>query len=220
VIIPNPNAPTGRPLPAAELLAIAQYLEDYADDDEYSVEGGRVIIVDEAYSAFGAESMLPYIDAHPNLLTVHTLSKMGSLAGLRVGFAIGDAVLIEGLCRMRDSFNSYPVDRLAQAGAAAAIADTAYYDAITRKVIATRDRVSVALTALGFEVLPSAANFILVRHHQKAGAEFFSILRDRGILVRHFNQERIVDFLRISIGTDDEMDMFLDECRKTIHGEG
>ncbi|GHV89208.1 histidinol-phosphate aminotransferase [Spirochaetia bacterium] len=216
VIIPNPNAPTGRPLPAAELLTIAQYLEDYHDDD--TRESGRVIIVDEAYSAFGAESLLPYIDAHPNLLTVHTLSKMGSLAGLRVGFAIGDAVLIEGLCRMRDSFNSYPVDRLAQAGAAAAIADTAYYDAVTAKVIATRDRVTAALTAMGFEVLPSAANFIFIRHPEKTGAEFFTILRDRGILARHFNHDRIADFLRVSIGTDDEMDVFLDECRKTAAG--
>jgi histidinol-phosphate aminotransferase len=216
VIIPNPNAPTGRPLPAAELLSVAEYLEDYHDDD--AREGGGVIIVDEAYSAFGAESLLPHIDAYPNLLTVHTLSKMGSLAGLRVGFAIGDAALIEGLCRMRDSFNSYPVDRLAQAGAAAAIADTAYYDAITAKVIATRDRVTTALTAMSFEVLPSAANFIFIRHPEKTGADFFTILRDRGILARHFNQERIADFLRVSIGTDDEMDVFLDECKNTVVG--
>jgi histidinol-phosphate aminotransferase len=212
VIFPNPNAPTGIALSAEAVLSVAAYQD-------------RVVVADEAYGAFagtaqtGAVSVAPYIDTYPNLLTVHTLSKMGSLAGLRVGFAIGGEALIEGLCRVRDSFNSYPVDRIAQAGAAAAIADTAYYAETTRRVIATRERVSAALAGMGFAVLPSAANFIFVRLPGKSGAEFFAELRNRGILVRHFNKNRIADFLRVSIGTDDEMDTFLAECTKISSGK-
>jgi histidinol-phosphate aminotransferase len=143
---------------------------------------------------------------------VHTLSKSASLAGLRVGFAIGDSALIEGLCRARDSFNSYPLDRLALAGGAAAIKDQAYYEEITRKVIATRERVSHSLTALGFEVLPSQANFLFIRSPKLTGADFSARLRDAGILVRRFNAARIENFLRVSIGTDSEMDFFLKIC--------
>jgi histidinol-phosphate aminotransferase len=208
-VFANPNAPTGILLRAAEILRVA----------EYHARNNRVVVADEAYGVFagplpgkgllGAESLVPYIDKYPNLLTVHTLSKMASLAGLRVGFAIGDEALIEGLCRVRDSFNSYPVDMLAQAAAAAAIADTAYYIETTRKVIATRSRVTAALQEQGFEVLPSAANFIFIRHNKKTGQEIFTALREAGILVRHWNKERIADFLRVSIGTDSEMDEFL-----------
>jgi histidinol-phosphate aminotransferase len=204
-ILPNPNAPTGMALSQAELLTLADY------------HGGqnRVVVVDEAYGAFtggplpGARSMVSYIEEFPNLLTVHTLSKMGSLAGLRVGFAIGNEALIQGLCRVRDSFNSYPVDRLAQAGAAAALEDIPYYEGISRRIIATRERVSAALKALGFEVLPSEANFIFIRKPGVPGAALFQTLRDRGVLVRRFNKPRIEDFLRVSIGTDEDMDRFL-----------
>ena len=204
VILPNPNAPTGRALPARELLSIL----------EYQRERRRVVVVDEAYIAFGGESLVPFINDYPNLLTVHTLSKSASLAGLRVGFAVGNEELIEGLCRIRDSFNSYTVDRLAQAGAAAALSDAAYYDGINRRVTATRDRVSAALEDMGFTVIPSAANFIFVRSPRMSGAEFFARLRERGILVRHFDKPRIGDFLRISAGTDEEMDALLAECRR------
>jgi histidinol-phosphate aminotransferase len=219
VIFPNPNAPTGIALRAEEILRVA----------EVQKRNNRVVVADEAYGVFagsgplpggllGAESVVPYIARQQNLLTVHTLSKMASLAGLRVGFAIGSEALIEGLCRVRDSFNSYPVDRLAQAGAAAAIADTAYYTETTRKVIATRERVTAALQKQGFEVLPSAANFIFIRHSEKAGAAIFAALRERGILVRHWNKGRIADFLRVSIGADSEMDEFLSAAGQIIAG--
>ena len=157
---------------------------------------------------------VPHINQHPNLLTVHTLSKSASLAGLRVGFAIGNEKLIEGLCRIRDSFNSYTLDRLALAGGAAAVSDAAYYDAINRRVIATRERAAEALRGLGFSVLPSSANFLFVKPPHISGANLFTALREKGILVRHFNKNRIADFVRISIGTDEDMDALLENCGK------
>jgi histidinol-phosphate aminotransferase len=217
VIFPNPNAPTGILLEAERIAPLA---EDLARQK-------KVLVVDEAYGVFagsavtpgpgvrpgliGAASMVPYINKYPNLLTVHTFSKMSSLAGLRAGFAIGSAPLIEALCRVRDSFNSYPLDALAQAGAAAAAAarDTAYYAGITAKIIATRERTANILRERGFEALPSAANFIFVRYPEIKGAELFAALRERGILARHFNKPRIADFLRVTIGTDKDMDAFL-----------
>jgi histidinol-phosphate aminotransferase len=202
VILPNPNAPTGRALPARELRPLLAY----------QLERRRVVVIDEAYAPFGAESLVPFINEYPNLLTVHTLSKSASLAGLRVGFAVGNGELIEGLRRIRDSFNSYTVDRLAQAGAVAALSDAAYYDGINRRVIATRERAAAALAGLGFTVIPSAANFIFVRSPNMGGAAFSARLRERGILVRHFNQPRIADFVRISVGTDGEMDILLEAC--------
>jgi histidinol-phosphate aminotransferase len=214
VIFPNPNAPTGRSLSPDAILRIAAYQETQ----------GRVLIVDEAYAAFGAagngaESVVPAIGKHPNLLTVHTLSKSASLAGLRVGFAIGNEELIEGLCRIRDSFNSYTVDRLAQAGAAAALRDTAYYDGVTQKIIATRELAASVLGKLDFTVIPSGANFLFIRSPKMSGPDLFSALRKRGILVRHFNKPRIADFLRVSIGTDTEMDAFLAACREIEDGK-
>jgi len=212
VVFPNPNAPTGTALPLAGILAIAEYLE----------KQNKVFIVDEAYVAFGAESAVPHIGMYANLLTVHTLSKSASLAGLRAGFAIGDEKLIEGLCRIRDSFNSYTLDRLALAGATAAVLDTDYYDKINRRVITTRERVTQALAGMGFSVLPSSANFVFAKAGAVnapciSGEAFFSALRERGVLVRHFNKDRIADYLRISIGTDEEMDMFLHCCEKIIN---
>jgi histidinol-phosphate aminotransferase len=206
VILPNPNAPTGRALPSQAIKSIL----------EYHAENNAVVIIDEAYAAFGAESMVPFINEYPTLLTVHTLSKSASLAGLRVGFAMGNEELIEGLCRIRDSFNSYTVDSLAQAGAAAAVSDAAYYEKINRRVCAARERVSAALTGLGFTVIPSAANFIFAKPPGIKGADFFARLRERGILARHFNKPRISDFLRISIGTEEDMDTLLTACREIL----
>jgi histidinol-phosphate aminotransferase len=201
-VFPNPNAPTGMALPLSDILSLVKYLDTL----------GKVFILDEAYAAFGAESAVPRVKDHPNLLTVHTLSKSASLAGLRVGFAIGSEALIEGLCRIRDSFNSYTLDRLALAGGAAAVSDAAYYGEINRRVTATRERVSGALRDLGFDLLPSAANFIFIKAPGISGAEFFAALRERGILARHFNRERIDGYLRVSIGTDRDMDVFLEAC--------
>ncbi|GHU09605.1 histidinol-phosphate aminotransferase 1 [Spirochaetia bacterium] len=208
VILANPNAPTGRALSAEDVMSIVQYEEN----------GDRnFVIVDEAYNAFGTESVVKHIGKNPNLLTIHTLSKSASLAGLRVGFAIGNEDLIEALCRIRDSFNSYTLGALAQAGATAAMSDTAYYSGINKKIIATRERVSAELSGMGFEVIPSKTNFIFARYPEKSGAETFTALRERGILVRRFNLPRISDFLRISIGTNDDMDRFLDSCRDIIN---
>ena len=204
IVIPNPNAPTGIALD--DVLSLAESLE----------KQGKVFIVDEAYVDFGANSAIAYVNKYPNMLVVHTLSKASSLAGLRVGFAIGNEDLIEGLCRIRDSFNSYTLDRLALAGAIAAVSDAPYYNEINSKVTATRDRVSQVLHDLGFNVLPSSANFIFVKAPNIKGAEFFAALRERGILARHFNKERIADFLRVSIGTDEEMDAFIKACREMI----
>jgi histidinol-phosphate aminotransferase len=206
VIFPNPNAPTSVALPLDEILSLAEYLE----------KRGKVLIVDEAYVAFGGESAIPHIEKHPNLLTVHTLSKSASLAGLRFGFAVGNEKLIEGLCRARDSFNSYTIDLLAMTGATAAVSDAAYYDESNRRVISTRERTAKALRDLGFTVLPSSANFLFVKPPNISGAELFTALRKRDILVRHFNKERIADYLRVSIGTDADMDKVLEACGEII----
>jgi len=206
VIFPNPNAPTGVAVPLDDIISLAEYLEKHE----------KVLIVDEAYAAFGAQSAISHINKKLNLLTVHTLSKSASLAGLRVGFAIGDEKLIKGLCCIRDSFNSYTLDRVALAGAAAAVSDAAYYDDINSRVIATRERTAETLRSLGFIVLPSSANFLFVKPPNIGGAEFFAALREKGILVRHFNKDRIADFLRISIGTEQDMDAFTVACREIL----
>jgi len=192
IIFPNPNAPTGRLLP---LAAIEQMLQANPD---------TVVVVDEAYVDFGGESAIPLVDRHDNLLVVHTLSKSRSLAGLRVGFAVGHPDLIEALERVKNSFNSYPLDRLAIVGAVAAIEDEAYVADCCRKVVATRDTLTADLTGLGFEVLPSAANFIFARHPQRDGGELAAALRERSIIVRHFKLPRIDQHLRITVGTDTE----------------
>ncbi len=192
IIFPNPNAPTGHALPAAE---IEQLVAAHPD---------QVVVVDEAYIDFGGETVVPLVKKYPNLLVVQTLSKSRSLAGLRVGFAIGSPELIEALVRVKDSFNSYPLDRVAQAGAAAAIDDVEYFEATCKAVIHNREMLVADLEKLGFEVIPSAANFVFARHPQRDAAELAKALRERAIIVRHFKQPRIEQFLRISIGTDAE----------------
>lgn len=192
IIFPNPNAPTGRLLP---LTAVERIVAGNPD---------AVVLVDEAYVDFGGESAIGLIDRYPNLLVVHTFSKSRSLAGLRVGFAAGHADLIEALERVKNSFNSYPLDRLAIAGAVASVEDEAFFQESCRKVIATRERLVADMRALGFEVLPSAANFIFARHPQRDGAELTAELRKRAIIVRHFKAARIDQFMRITIGTDEQ----------------
>jgi histidinol-phosphate aminotransferase len=211
-VIANPNAPTGRALPVDGPDSIASLAA-------MLLEQGKVLIVDEAYAAFGASSAVPLTGRFPNLLTVHTLSKSASLAGLRAGFAIGGKELIEGLFRIRDSFNSYTMDRIALAGAAAAVGDKAYYGAVNAKVIATRERTAAALTAMGFDVVPSQANFLFICPPKDSGIggnALFLALRERGILARHFNAPRIEDYLRVSIGTDGDMDAFLAACAALV----
>jgi histidinol-phosphate aminotransferase len=198
VIFPNPNAPTGR------LLALGEVERLLVGNPD------SVVVIDEAYIDFGGESAVGLVARYPQLLVVRTLSKSHALAGLRVGYAIGQPHLIEALNRVKDSFNSYPLDRFAQAGALASMKDHAYFEAICAKVVATRTRLVAGMEALGFDVLPSAANFIFARHPAQDGAALAAALRERSIIVRHFrNPARIAPFLRITVGTDSQCDALL-----------
>ncbi|KQW64447.1 histidinol-phosphate transaminase [Variovorax sp. Root411] len=204
VVIANPNAPTGIGLPLAR---VEQLLEACPD---------RVVLVDEAYVDFGGESTLPLIGKYPNLLVVQTLSKSRSLAGLRVGFACGQAHLIDALVRVKDSFNSYPIDRLASAGAVAALEDEDWFRSTRDKVVDTREGLALQLEDLGFEVLPSQTNFIFVRHPQRDAAELAALLRERAVLVRHFRQPRIAQYLRISIGTREQCSLLVQRLQDIL----
>ncbi|MCV2218306.1 histidinol-phosphate transaminase [Thauera sp. Sel9] len=204
IIFPNPNAPTGRLLSLAEVERIVAGNPD------------AVVLVDEAYIDFGGDSAITLVDKYPNLLVVHTFSKSRSLAGLRVGFAAGHAELVEGLERVKNSFNSYPLDRLALAGAVASVEDEAFFQESCRKVIATRETLVGQMQALGFEVLPSAANFIFARHPQRDGAELATELRKRAIIVRHFKAPRIDQFLRITVGTDEQCAVLVETLKEIL----
>jgi len=201
VIFPNPNAPTGR------------YLELQYVEEILAANPDRVVVVDEAYIDFGGESAITLVDRYPNLLVSQTLSKARSLAGLRVGFAVGHPDLIEALYRVKNSFNSYPLDRLALAGAKAAYEDEAWFRKCCDGVISERERVTAELEDLGFEVLPSKANFIFARHEEQSGEGLAKALREQGIIVRHFNKPRISEFLRITIGTVEQNDALIGGLR-------
>jgi histidinol-phosphate aminotransferase len=201
VIFANPNAPTGIALSTDKICELLKYHKD------------KVVIIDEAYVAFGAQSMASFIKTYPNLLVTRTFSKSHSLAGMRIGYALGQTHLIDALITVKDSFNSYPVDRIASAAAKAALEDTNYYKELNQKITHTRERFSAAITELGFIVLPSKANFIFASHPSFSGKDLFERLKENGILVRHFSKPRIDDFLRITIGTDEDMDIFL----KVLH---
>lgn len=190
VVIANPNAPTGIALSLADIERLLQHF------------GQTVVLIDEAYVDFGADSARTLLAKYPNLLVVQTLSKSRSLAGLRIGFALGSAELIEGLVRVKDSFNSYPLDKLAQAAAQAAFEDEDYFQQCRLAVMAQRDWVSRELSQRGFEVLPSATNFVFARHPDYQGKDLLALLRERAVLVRQFEKPRIADYLRISIGTE------------------
>jgi len=193
IIIANPNAPTGIALPAREIERLVKARADVP------------VVVDEAYVDFGAESVVPLAARSQNLLVVHTMSKSRALAGLRVGYAIGDAALIEALVRVKDSFNSYPLGRPAQAGAVAALQDEPYFQETRAAIIRNRMQLVADLARLGFETLPSSANFVFARHPDHAGAALTAALRERGILVRHFAKPRISDYVRITIGSEAEL---------------
>jgi histidinol-phosphate aminotransferase len=206
ILFPNPNAPTGHALPLSDIERVVASNPD------------SVVVVDEAYVDFGAQSAISLIGNYPNLLVVHTTSKSRSLAGMRVGFAFGDAALIDALNRVKDSFNSYPLDRLAQAAATAAYQDDVWFRDCTQKVIASRERLTAQLTALGFEVVPSSANFVFARHDGYDAAALAARLREREIFVRHFKAPRIDQHLRISIGTDAECDTLLNALKNILGG--
>jgi histidinol-phosphate aminotransferase len=197
IIIPNPNAPTGVLL---GLTAVRQLLEQNPDS---------VVVIDEAYIDFGGESATCLIPEFDNLLVVQTMSKSWALAGLRVGVAMGSEALVDALQRVKNSFNSYPLDVLAQRAGVAALGDEDYFNRTCGQVIASRERLAAAMAGMGFEVLPSAANFILARHPRRAARDLFAALRARGIVVRYFDKPRIDEYLRISVGTDAQCDELL-----------
>lgn len=204
VIFPNPNAPTSIYLPLHEIERILAHNKD------------RVVIVDEAYVDFAEASAATLINKYDNLLVVQTMSKSRALAGLRVGFALGNNELIKGLIRMKDSFNSYPVDRLALVGAKAAIEDETYFREITKKIIQTRTWVTEELQSLGFKVLPSQTNFVFTTHETYPAERLYEALRQRNILIRYFKTKPIENYVRITIGTDEEMKQLIRAIEEII----
>ncbi len=206
IIFPNPNAPTGQFVPVPEIERLLK------------ANPSSVVVIDEAYVDFGGASCVPLIARYPQLLVTHTLSKSHALAGLRVGYATGHPELIEALNRVKDSFNSYPLDRFAQAGAAAAMEDEAYFTAMCQRVIASKNTLVADLRQLGFEVLPSAANFVFARFPGRDGAAVAARLRERSIIVRHFQTPpRISQFLRITVGTDEQCAGLVDALREIVY---
>jgi histidinol-phosphate aminotransferase len=204
IIFPNPNAPTGCALGLSEIERLLKANQD------------SVVVIDEAYVDFGAESAISLVKRYPNLLVTQSLSKSRALAGLRIGLAIGHADLIEALERVKDSFNSYPLDRFAQVGASAAFEDRAYFEEKRDAVIQSRETLVAALQTLGFEVLPSAANFVFARHPKHDALQLANALRERSIIVRHFKLARINQFLRITVGTDQQCAALLAALSKIV----
>jgi histidinol-phosphate aminotransferase len=204
IVIANPNAPTGIALGLAEIRQLL------ADNPE------SVVVIDEAYVDFGAASALPLIDEFDNLLVVRSFSKSRSLAGLRLGYALGQPDLIEALQRVKNSFNSYPIDRLASRLGTVSIDDEDYFRHCAKRVIATRGRVAGELEKLGFTVFPSNANFLFARVPGGKAKNLYLELKAAGILVRFFDRPRIDDCVRISIGSDDECDALLEALKKIL----
>jgi len=198
VIFPNPNAPTALAVSNQEIETLLQNNPEV------------VVLVDEAYADFGAESCISLINKYPNLLVSQTFSKGRSLAGLRLGAAYGSRELIEGLVRVKDSFNSYPVDAIAQAAGIASVRDDQYYRDTTAKIIATRENTIKELTARGYQVLTSAANFIFASPPKNNAADVFVGLDKQNVLIRYWDKPVINNWLRITIGTNDEMQRFFE----------
>ncbi|MFK5986857.1 MAG: histidinol-phosphate transaminase [Pseudomonadota bacterium] len=204
IIFPNPNAPTGQLL---KLSTIEQLLQKNSQS---------VVVIDEAYIDFGGESAIELVDRYANLLVIQTFSKSRSLAGLRVGFAIGHPLLIEALERVKNSFNSYPLDNFAINGARAALADNDYFITTKNKILSSRNYLNDKMQAMGFKVLPSAANFIFVQHPDYKAEQIALFLREKSIIVRHFKQPRIEQYLRISIGTQQQCETLVETLQTMI----
>ena len=204
IIFPNPNAPTGRALPLSDIKAL---LESNTES---------VVVIDEAYVDYGTESAATLVNQFPNLLVTRTLSKSYALAGLRVGYAVGHPDLIEALERVKNSFNSYPIDKLAMAGAVAAIEDQEYLHSISKAVIQTRETLVKDLSQLGFETIPSQANFVFTTHPSKDAAAIATALREKHIIVRHFKMARIDQYLRITIGTDEQCASLVNALKEIV----
>ena len=192
IIFANPNAPTGMALSLVDIERIASGNPDVA------------VVVDEAYVDFGADTAISLLGRCPNIVVIHTFSKSRALAGMRVGYSVASREITEGILRVKDSFNSYPLDKLAIIAAVASIEDRSYFEAMRRKVMDTRADLSRQLETIGFEVLPSSANFVFARHPSHDAAQLALALREQGILVRHFTAPRIEQFLRITVGTPED----------------
>ena len=206
VVIANPNAPTGLALEPEDICSILD------------ANRNNVVLIDEAYVDFGARSSVSLTDSYDNLLVVRTFSKSRSMAGARLGFAMASPALIDDLNRIKFSTNPYDVNRLTQTAGIAAIESDSYFEKNCKAVAATRERVAAELKKRGFEVIPSVANFLFVRHPSVSGQDFYEKLREVGILVRHFGDEKIRDYNRITIGADREMDIFLEAADAIIKG--
>lgn len=206
IIFPNPNAPTGR------LLAIG--------DIEYLLKANRnsVVVIDEAYIDFGGQSSIGLLTDNPNLIVTQTMSKSRSMAGMRIGFALGSADLIEGLERVKNSFNSYPLGHLQIAAGISAIEDSDYFKDTCQRVIHNRAKLTIDLEELGFSVVPSAGNFVLVRHFRASALKIYGQLKNNGILVRHFNKQRLDNFLRITVGTTEQNDQLVAALATILRG--
>ncbi|MFA5181227.1 MAG: histidinol-phosphate transaminase [Syntrophales bacterium] len=204
IVLSNPNAPTGIAVGLSQIRSLLRQCPH------------SVVLIDEAYVDFGAESAASLVTEYPNLLVVHTLSKSHSLAGLRVGFAIGDPGLVEALNLVKNCFNSYPLGRLALTGAEAAFRDVQYFEKTRHRVMESREWLTSELKILGFEVLPSKANFLFARHSSRSAKDLHQQLRERRILVRHFPKPRIAEFLRISIGTSEECTALVRALREIL----
>jgi len=207
IVLANPNAPTGRALSRGEVAALV------------ASNTNRLVVIDEAYFGFGAESAVPLLGDHDNLVVTRSLSKSHALAGMRVGYAMAQPDLVEGLNRVKDSFNSYPLDAIAQAAATAAVADSQWLEQAAATVCAARDHMTTGLQAMGFDVLPSQANFIFTQHSRFSGKRLFDALRERDIVVRRWDRPRIQNWLRISVGTREQVEALLAVVQEVVAAE-
>ena len=206
VVFPNPNAPTAMAVSLSDIEALC------------AANSNRLVVIDEAYQGFGADTAVPLIDRFDNLLITRSFSKSHALAGLRVGYALGARELIEGLRRVKDSFNSYPVDAHAQAVAAAAISDAEWFQQASATIIENRTELRAGLEGLGFRVLTSQANFLLASHPQQSGAELTEKLREKGVLVRSWSSEDLMPWVRITVGTRNQQQTLLAELKAILAG--
>ena len=204
IVIANPNAPTSIAMPLSSIEEIIAKNQD------------SVVIIDEAYVDFGGESALPLVDKYDNLLVVQTFSKSRSMAGMRIGFAIGSRALIDAMYAVRNSYNSYTMNMPSILCGVEAVEDRAYFEKTTKAIVETRKDVAEKLTKLGFNVLPSSANFLFAAHESVPAEELFLMLREKHIYVRYFKQPRIQNYLRITIGTPEQMEIFLAELRSYL----